>query len=633
MTDTATKPPPATEQPGVAHEELVPEDDRIIGTATKWSAVAVVAIGAIIGGVLYFSRESPSKATVIARGAIEAPPALDQQSAAMPSVSFTDVASGAGIDFVHTSGATGEKLLPETMGGGCAFFDFDNDGDQDLLFVNATHWEHAQHKGPPTTAALYRNDGSGQFENVTAGSGLDESLYGMGVACGDFDNDGRVDVFISALGRNRMFRNVSEGGEARFVDVTDHANVAGEDDDWSTSAGFFDYDNDGDLDLFVCNYVQWSREIDMNLNFTLNGRDRAYGPPLQYKGAHSNLYRNNGDGTFADVSAEAGVRVVNPATKQPMGKALAVTFDDVDRDGFIDILVANDTVQNFLFRNNGGRGGAGDGTFTEIGATSGVAFDSTGNATGAMGIDAGDCRNDGRLAVGIGNFANESTSFYVQQRDAWQFADMAGLEGIGSPSRLKLSFGLFFFDYDLDGRLDMFQTNGHLEEEITEVQPSQSYHQPAQLFWNCGMDAKSCFALVPDERSGDLTRPIVGRGAAFADIDNDGDLDVLLTQTGGQPMLLRNDQNLDHHWLRIKLVGTKCNRDAIGARIELTSGGVTQRRQVMPTRSYLSQVELPVTFGLGGHDVIDSLRIYWAGGGVQDVAVDRVDQMMTITQP
>lgn len=410
-----------------------------------------------------------------------------------------------------------------------------------------------------------------------------------------------------------QFADVTAAAGIRFKHTSGAAGKKYLPETMGSGVAFLDADGDGRQDLFLVNSKGWT---------ATPGRR-----------ALPALYRNNGDGTFADVSAEAGVRVVNPATKQPMGKALAVTFDDVDRDGFIDILVANDTVQNFLFRNNGGRGGAGDGTFTEIGATSGVAFDSTGNATGAMGIDAGDCRNDGRLAVGIGNFANESTSFYVQQRDAWQFADMAGLEGIGSPSRLKLSFGLFFFDYDLDGRLDMFQTNGHLEEEITEVQPSQSYHQPAQLFWNCGMDAKSCFALVPDERSGDLTRPIVGRGAAFADIDNDGDLDVLLTQTGGQPMLLRNDQNLDHHWLRIKLVGTKCNRDAIGARIELTSGGVTQRRQVMPTRSYLSQVELPVTFGLGGHDVIDSLRIYWAGGGVQDVAVDRVDQMMTITQP
>ena len=341
---------------------------------------------------------------------------------------------------------------------------------------------------------------------------------------------------------------------------------------------------------------------------------------------HSYLWRNEGNGTFSDVSREAGIEVQNPATGEPMGKALGLVFIDADEDGDLDVFVANDTVQKFVFRNRG------DGTFEEIGAASGVAFDSAGLATGAMGIDVADYGNSGALAVGVANFANEATSFYVQQKDPWQFVDMANSEGIGSPSRLKLKFGFFFFDYDLDGRLDILQANGHLENEINQIQPSQTYRQATQLFWNCGRGARGCYAVVPDDRLGDLGRPIVGRGAAYADIDADGDLDVVLTDNGGSPLLIRNDQALGHHWLRVRLVGRGGNREAIGARLVLEAGGVVQRRQVMPTRSYLSQVELPVTFGLGSAERIDSLKVHWPGGGVQDVPVDAVDTVLTVEQ-
>ena len=410
--------------------------------------------------------------------------------------------------------------------------------------------------------------------------------------------------------------------------MTESAGVAGAEDDWSSSAGFFDADNDGDLDLFVCNYVRWSRDKDLQLAFSLNGRDRAYGPPIQYEGAACAFYLNQGDGTFVDATEGAGIAVRNPATNGLMAKALALTFSDLDRDGDLDVLVANDTVQNFLFRNEG------DGTFVEVGAMSGVAFDMNGEATGAMGIDIGDFANSGRLAIGIGNFANESTSFYVQQpRSPWQFADMAAAEGIGSPSKLALSFGLFFFDYDLDGRLDLLQANGHLEDEINEIQSSQHYRQPAQLFWNCGPDARSCYVAIEGDQLGDLSMPIVGRGAAFGDLDEDGDLDVVLTQAGERSVVLRNDQALGHHWLRVRLVGTRSNRDGIGAEVELTAGGVTQRRAVMPTRSYLSQVELPVTFGLGDQATVESLRVRWPSGAEQSVAVPGVDRLLVITEP
>ena len=601
-------------------EELVPEDDAIIGVAFKWSLLALALIVLAVVAGRWLARERPAVAESVQRGPIEAPPSLDQTQAEMPRVRFVDITGKAGIDFVHTSGATGQKLLPETMGGGAAFFDYDGDGDPDLLLVNSDDWPEAGDGRP--TMALYRNDGLGHFDDVTAEAGLDVSFYGQGVAVGDYDNDGRIDVFLSALGPNHLFRNT----RASFRDVTDQTGVAGAPDGWSSSAGFFDYDNDGDLDLFVCNYVQWSRELDLQQDFTLNGTDRAYGPPKQYQGTHSSLYRNDGDGTFTDVSERAGIVVANPATGRPIGKALAVTFADANGDGWQDVFVANDTVQNFVFLNRG------DGTFEEVGATSGIGFDNAGNATGAMGIDIGDVVNDGTLAVSIANFANEATSFYVQQQDRWQFVDRANAEGIGSPSRLRLSFGLFFFDYDLDGRLDLLQANGHLEDDINEVQSSQHYRQSAQLFWNCSEPGDACYAAVPEAELGDLAKPIVGRGATYADIDGDGDLDVLLTQTGDRPLLVRNDQQLGHHWLRVRLVGRTANRDAIGSWVEVSAGGRTQRRQLMPTRSYLSQVELPITFGLGREARVEWLRVSWPGGQVQEVAVDSVDSLLVIEQ-
>jgi hypothetical protein len=599
----------------------ISQDDAIIGRAFRWSLLVILAVGSAVFLGIWWGRDDAPVVQTAERGAIAAPPPLNQAAPEMPTVRFTDITQEAGLDFIHVSGARGEKLLPETMGAGVAFLDLEGDGDQDVLLVNSDLWPD-DGSSPRPTMGLYRNDGTGRFTDVTAGSGLDVAFYGQGVAVGDVDNDGQTDVFLSSLGRNRMFRNL--GG--RFEDVTAVAGVGGADDAWSTSAGFLDFDNDGDLDLFVCNYVQWSRDLDLQLNFTLNGVDRAYGPPRLYGGTYSYLYRNEGDGTFTDVSGEAGIEVDNPVTGKPMGKALAVTFADADRDGFLDIFVANDTVQNFVFRNGG------DGTFEEIGALSGVGFDEKGAATGAMGIDVADAVNNGGLGIGIGNFANESTSYYVQQGDPWLFVDRANAWGIGSLSRLKLSFGLFFFDYDLDGRLDLLQANGHLEEAINEVQPSQQYRQPAQLFWNCSRKARSCFAAVPESKTGDLSRAIVGRGAAYADIDSDGDLDVLLTQTGGRPLLARNNQRLGHHWLRVQLVGRFSNRDAIGAEIELVAGTNVQRRRVMPTRSYLSQVELPVTFGLGSEETVDSLTVHWPGGGIQDLPVLAVDTSILVEQ-
>jgi hypothetical protein len=543
----------------------------------------------------------------------------------IPVAKFTDITQESGITFAHVNGAYGDKLLPETMGGGVAFLDYDNDGQQDLLFINSTYWPgHVPEGKLPPTLTLYHNDGHGHFTDVTKGSGLEVSCYGMGVAIGDYDNDGLPDAFVTAVGGNHLFHN---DGQGKFHEVTLEAGVGGSTNDWSTGATFIDFDNDGRLDLFVCNYVQWSPEIDRAASFVLPRIGRAYGPPRNFTGIFPRLYHNDGHGRFTDVSARAGVQITNAATGLPTAKSLAVKPVDVDNDGWIDLIVANDTVQNFLFHNER------NGTFKEIGARSGIAYDAYGLTRGAMGIDAARFRNDDTLGIAIGNFANEMNALYVAQHDALIFADEATKEGLGKPSEKLLKFGLFFFDYDLDGRLDVLTANGHLDPDINRVQSDQQYRQPAQLFWNRGDSKSAGFVAVPSAKCGnDLFKPVVGRGSAFADIDGDGDLDVVFTQVGGPPLLLRNDQNLHHHWLRLKLIGTKSNRDAIGAWIKVRVHGHTLSRQVMPTRSYLSQSELPVTVGLGDAPHPDEVEILWPSGTRQKVDNVLVDKPMTVTE-
>ena len=399
-------------------EQFVPDDDVVIGKAFRWSVLVILGLTLMVGAAILILRQ-PEEAAPEVIIESEAPIEVAKQAAA-PLVTFSDITTASGIRFEHFNGATGEKLLPETMGSGAAFFDYDGDLDPDLLLVNSTFWPHSSPVSPTPTPALYRNQGSGQFDDVTARMALNQPLYGTGVAVGDYDGDGKIDIFLTAVGSNRLLHNEGE----RFRDVTASSGVGGAGDAWSTGAAFFDYDNDGDLDLFVGNYVNWSRDVDFEVDYRLTGVGRAYGPPTNYEGTLSYLYRNNGDGTFADVSAEAGIEILNEATGLAAGKALGLLPIDADGDGWMDLFVANDTVQNFFLHNLGG-------AFEDKGAFWGLAYGRQGEATGAMGVDAAFYRNDQELGFAIGNFANEMTSLYISQGDPSLFADEAIGEGIG----------------------------------------------------------------------------------------------------------------------------------------------------------------------------------------------------------
>jgi len=602
-------------------ENEVERDDSIVGRAFIRSMIVFAVIGAIVG-VAYLesaNKKKPEETKTPQRNM----ETRTRPAAEIPSMPFTDITESAGIHFVHENGAAGEKLLPETMGGGVAFLDYDNDGDPDILCVNSCRWPwDARPVDAAPTMALYRNDGDCKFTDVTKEAGLDFTFYGQGVAVGDYDNDGDIDIFFSCVGRNRLFRN----DDRKFVEATESAGVGGTDDQWSTSCGFLDYDNDGDLDLFVCNYIKWSRAFDKAQPFTLTGGERAYGRPQDFPGAYPYLYRNDGGGRFTEVSESTGLRITNPARRDVFAaKSLGTTFADFDNDGWIDIAVANDTVQNFLFHNQK------DGTFVEKAIERGVAFDQGGQARGAMGIDFARIRNSEHVAIVIGNFANEMSALYVARGDTMQFNDEAIATGIGPQSRLELTFGTLFLDVDLDGRFDVVAANGHLENEINKVQASQFYEQPPHFFWNCGPQSPTEFAPVPSEKCGtDYLKRMVGRGAAFADIDGDGDLDILFGATGSKPRLLRNDQQLGNHWLRVDVMGTNGCRSAIGAVVQIELDGAKQSSHVMPTRGYLSQSELPITFGLGKHEKISKVTVIWPTGERKVIEAPATNQLLQV---
>jgi hypothetical protein len=513
-------------------------------------------------------------------------------------VVFTNVTRAAGIDFVHNSGAHGRKYLPETMGSGLAFFDADGDGLPDLFLVNGTDWPESR-RGH-SYQGFYRNRGDGTFEDDGARSGLRIETYGLGAAAADYDNDGHTDLFVNALGPDHLFHN---RGDGTFEDVTAAAGVG--DPGFGSSATWLDYDHDGWLDLFVCNYVQWSPQTDIYC--TLDGATKSYCTPESYRGATNRLYRNRGDGTFEDVTEKAGV--LNHS-----GKSLGVVALDYDDDGWTDLAVANDTQPNFLYHNRG------NGTFEEVGKTAGIGFSEEGKARGAMGIDASDYDDSGRDSLLIGNFSNEMLALYHNEGRGLFIDDAAGA-GIGTPSLLTLAFGCFFFDYDLDGRLDLFIANGHVENDINAVQPSVTYAEPPHLFRGIGGGR---FDEATSTVGTDILAPLVARGAAYADYDGDGDLDVAMSTNNGPAVLLRNDGGNANGWIRLRLVGTRSNRDGIGARVRVSIDGRTMTRTVRSASSYASQSEMTLTFGLGrppasGPRPVD-VEVRWPSGVTETFA-------------
>ena len=524
--------------------------------------------------------------------------ALPARQAASPDAGiFVDATASAGIDFTHVSGAFGDKWLPETNGSGAAFFDADGDGWTDLLLVQATTWEGHEEAVPPAlrdaTMKLYRNAHDGTFTDITVAAGLDVKMYGFGAAPADFDNDGDTDVYVTAYGANRLFRN--EGG-ARFVDVA--ADVGVDHPGWGTCAAWLDYDRDGDLDLYACNYLRWAPELDFECS--LDGETRSYCEPRAFEGEPSVLYRNDGDAGFADVTHDARVWTAG-------GKSLGVTVADFNGDGWPDLAVANDTEPNFMFENQR------DGTFAEVGLVSGMAVDSAGVARAGMGIDAADYRNDGRLTIAIGNFSNEMIGLF-EPVAAGVFVDVAPRSQVGRSSLLALTFALFFFDYNLDGRLDLLAINGHVYDNIAAVEPEVGYEQRPLLYRN---DGEGSFTEVSLDVGGPAVAGIAGRGAAYADYDRDGDLDVIVTTKEGRAHLWRNmarDAPEPPGVVRLRLTGSSGNRDAIGAEVTVSSGDWRQTQRVRSGSSYLSQSELTLTFGLGDKESVDAIAIRWPNG-------------------
>jgi hypothetical protein len=535
----------------------------------------------------------------------QAPAATDVPRYSGP-IQFADVTAPAGIQFKHNSGAFGKKYLPETLGSGCAFLDYDNDGWQDMLLINSMNWPGRAGRSYP---ALYHNNQNGTFTEVTREAGLATQMYGLGCAVADYDNDGFDDIYVTCLGANRLFRNLGNG---KFQDVSAKAGVG--DPSFSSSAIWFDYDKDGKLDLFVCNYVEWS--IDKDLFCTLDGTNKSYCTPESYKGQSSTLYRNRGDGTFENVTKRAGLF-------DPACKSLGVAMLDYDSDGRPDLFVANDTQPNKLYRNNG------DGTFTDNAMTAGVAFSEAGVARAGMGVDAADYDGSGRQSLVIGNFSNEMMALYHNEGTGL-FIDEAPTSTIGKASLLTLTFGCFFFDYDLDGLPDIFAANGHVSDDISAVQEKVKYAEPPHLFRNLG---KRRFEAVTSKLGGALGRAMVGRGVAYGDYDNDGDLDVLIMSNNSRARLLRNDGGNQNNMLRIKTVGTSSNRDGIGAKITVKVTDQQKLWGVVKTgSSYASQSERLLTFGLGKSEKVTSIEVVWPSGRVDNLRDVGANQSITIQE-
>lgn len=594
---------------------------------------SAVAVGAVVA---WRSQRSAPRETT---GAVPAP--ADAVAKARPlrealgsAVRYRDVAEEAGITWTRSLADPEGRLLPDALGGGVAVLDADGDGALDLLFTDACDWTgdpfaSEPRRGPGARPGIRlmrggHKDGALHYQDATATAGAAVAMHGTGFAVGDADADGREDVLVTGVGRVALLMNRSAPGQPRFEDATERAGlgalVADPEAAWFTSAGFLDADRDGDLDLILARYVRWSPEIDARVDYRIDGTSRAYGPPTGYEGLDL-VHLRNDSGRFTDVSAETGVQVRNPSTGVPVAKALGLCILDVDADGDSDIVVANDTVANFLLLNDGA------GRFTESGARAGIAYDRHGAATGAMGIDAAWLRTDPSsrasedVAIAVGNFANEPDSLYVSRGRTPAFSDDAVVEGLAAPTRAVLTFGLAFTDADLDGHADLVQANGHLEPQVSRFLPSQTFPQPGQLFLNTSRaigGAAPALAEMPAPALGGcaLRAPWVGRGLAVADLDGDGDEDIVLTQMVGPPAVLVNEQETAHSWIAIDLKGPPGNPTAIGAEIEVRACGAVQRRTVSGARSYQSAMPATALFGLGACDRIDEVRVRWPDGRV-----------------
>jgi len=533
-----------------------------------------------------------------------------KSSEAGSAITFRDITQRAGIHFVHNNGAFGKKYLPETMGPGVAFIDYDNDGWTDIFLVNGTDW--TGHASKHSTPKLYHNNHDGTFTDVTHKAGLDIEIFGMGVAVGDYDNDGYDDLFITAMGQSRLFHN---NGNGTFSDVTQKAGLMGP-KEFSTSAAWVDYDKDGKLDLVVANYVQWSLESD--LYCTLDGKSKSYCTPESYKGTAVRLWHNRGDGTFEDVTKKAGLG-------DPTSKTLGIALLDYDNDGWPDLLFSNDTQPNKLYRNNG------NGTFTEKAVVAGVAFSEDGVARAGMGVDAVDYDRSGVTSLLITNFSNQMLSLYHNEGRGL-FVDEAPRSEIGRASLLTLGFGCFFFDYDLDGWPDILIANGHIDSDIQRVQPNVKYAMPPHLFRNVG---KGNFEEVTKSLGAAFATPRVGRGAAYADISNRGRLDLLLSTNGGAVYLFQNEASgaaATSKSLRVRLVGTQSNRDGIGAVVKVSAGSDWQSQMMRSGSSYLSASELVLTYGLAQHDHADTIDIRWPSGQVEKLSNVAAGQTITVME-
>jgi hypothetical protein len=559
----------------------------------KFAAAGLLAIWALGSGSLANGRQASSGG-----------------AAAPPSITFRDITQKAGLHFVHNNAAFGKKYLPETMGPGVAFIDYDNDGWQDIFLVNGSDWPG--HPSKHSTPKLYHNNHDGTFTDVTHKAGLDIEVFGMGVAVGDFDNDGYDDLFVTAMGQSRLFHN---NGNGTFTDVTQKAGLMGP-NEFSTSAAWVDYDKDGKLDLVVANYVQWSMQRD--LYCTLDGKSKSYCTPESYKGTSVRLWHNLGNGTFEDATKKAGL-------SEPTSKTLGIAVLDYDNDGWPDLLFSNDTQPNKLYHNNG------NGTFAEKAVVAGVAFSEDGVARAGMGVDAADYDRSGATSILITNFSNQMLSLYHNEGKGL-FVDEAPRSEVGRASLLTLGFGCFFFDYDLDGWPDILIANGHIDSDIQRVQPNVKYAMPPHLFRNVG---KGNFQEVTKSLGAAFNSPRVGRGAAYGDINNDGRLDLLLSTNGGPAYLFLNEASAGaaaNKSLRVKLVGAKSNRDGIGTVVKLSSGGETQSQMLRSGSSYLSSSELVLTFGLAQKENADSIEIRWPSGQIEKLSAVPAGQTITVTE-